>query len=432
MDEAKLANLLDQALQLEADNEFEAAAAQYHSILDNTSPHSDNKNIEEIRLKAFEHITDLYSYYVSERNEEGLALTETYQQEATSYYHQRISLSRIGSYATHFGDNKRALSVYRAALQLVEENNDTHSLIRAYSDLASAYNSVGNLEEAARYYLQAIEMHNQGSGSLGGAANIWNRLGLVYHQQGEISKAIAAHERYLKYYQDIRPEDVQSNMTALNNLGEGYLMAYDHQTAHHFFQRGLDLATEGQYLAVTADLYRNQGVAYLYEGKYEAALENLHRALQMSEASTNASIIVQTLYSLALAEFAVDQDAKAFEHAQTLLRMAGSNRANTHYANAIHLVGMYYQKSGDLQTAEKYWQEATYLAHESKQRSLLWQLHAKLAEIAATPDLAQVHLRIAANILEQMMEGFDDPILQNTFKRAKPVHAVLSQVKLDN
>ncbi len=432
MDKATLNDLLDQAQQLETANEFENAAEQYQVIIDNTSPNAKDKNIEEIRLKALEQITGLYTYYVSERYEEGLALAEVYQEEATSYHHQRNALSRIGAYAMHFGDNKRALSAYRTALELVESHDDERGLIRAYSDLASAYNSVGNLEEAAHYYLQAIELHNQGSGSLFGAANIWNRLGLVYHQQGEISKAIDAHERYLKYYQEAQPEDVQSNMTALNNLGEGYLMAYDYQTAHHFFQRGLDLATEGQYLAVQADLNRNQGVAYLYEGKYDAALENLYLALKLSQESTNASIIVQTLYSLALAEFAVNQDEKAFEHAQNLLRMAGSNRANTHYANAIHLVGMYYQKSGDTQTAEKYWQEATYLAHESKQRSLLWQLHANLAEIAATPDLAQVHLRIAANILDQIMEGFDDPILQNTFKRAKPVHAVLSQVKRED
>ncbi len=430
MDAEKLAQLLEQAQNNETNRQYEDAATLYEEIIANTGPNSPDEKIRKIRLKALGRVSELYTYLVSEKYDEGLAHAEQYQAEAMEYKDKRDALFNIGEYAFHFGDNKRSLATYRAVLDLIETEKDETALPRAYNSLATAYIAVGRLEDATNDYLKAIDKYTQlGDKGEHGKANTWNRLGLVYLEQGEISKAINAHEKFLKYYQETFKEDVQSLMTAFNNLGEGYLMAYDLPTALHFFQQGLAYGKEGTYLHVTADLQRNIGVVYSLQGDSKNALKNLNHALKLSEASANVHIQVQVLYSLALAEFEAGKNESAFAHAQSLLNIAGTGSASTHYANAIHLVGIYYQQKGQPQVAEKYWQEAIYIAHEAKQRRLLWQLHAKMAEIASTPDLAQVHLKIAADILERMVEGIDDPILQNTFRRAKPVQAVLSQVE---
>jgi hypothetical protein len=84
--------------------------------------------------------------------------------------------------------------------------------------------------------------------------------------------------------------------------------------------------------------------------------------------------------------------------------------------------------AGNLTTAEELWQRALFLAHETENRVLLWQLHAALAQIAQQPNLAAVHNRIAAEVIQQIAEPFTDASLKAGFLEAGPVTAVLNQL----
>ena len=86
---------------------------------------------------------------------------------------------------------------------------------------------------------------------------------------------------------------------------------------------------------------------------------------------------------------------------------------------------------GNKGTAEELWQRAIFLAHETENRVLLWQLHAALAQIAKLPSLAAVHNRIAAEVIQQIVEPFTDEALKAHFLEAAPVTAVLSQLSSD-
>ena len=63
---------------------------------------------------------------------------------------------------------------------------------------------------------------------------------------------------------------------------------------------------------------------------------------------------------------------------------------------------------------------------------LLWQLHAALAEIAKQPNLAAVHYRIAAEVIQQIAEPFTDEALKSGFLEAELVTAVLSHLPKSN
>ncbi|VAW34309.1 hypothetical protein MNBD_CHLOROFLEXI01-2610, partial [hydrothermal vent metagenome] len=84
--------------------------------------------------------------------------------------------------------------------------------------------------------------------------------------------------------------------------------------------------------------------------------------------------------------------------------------------------------AGNLSTAEEQWHQALFLAHETENRMILWQLHAALAQIAELPNLATVHIRIAAEVIYQIAEPFTDEALKTGFLTAVPVTAVLNKL----
>ena len=71
------------------------------------------------------------------------------------------------------------------------------------------------------------------------------------------------------------------------------------------------------------------------------------------------------------------------------------------------------------------WQQTLFLAHEVNNRSLLWKTHGALAQNATSPDLAQVHRQIAADVIRQIAEPIKDTTLQQKFLSAPPIKAVL-------
>ena len=140
------------------------------------------------------------------------------------------------------------------------------------------------------------------------------------------------------------------------------------------------------------------------------------------------SQIHQAIYSLALAEHARDNHTKAAEYGQRLYDLAEQSNARDFRAQAMHILGLCAQAEGDPVRAEQLWQQALFLAHETGQQTLLWQLHAALAEIAPNPALAGTHYRIAAEVLEQIIYPLEDESLRQTFLTAPPVKAVFEHL----
>lgn len=423
MERQTAALLLEEARASFEKEESETAVARCQAVL--TRSTAVDPEMRPLRLEAYE--LNGRVWLTTGRYDEGTALAAQYLQEADGYEHRHRALLLAGHFAYHLGDNKEALSRYRQAVEQAEEAGDESGAAGAYSSVASVYSALGQMSEAVRYFQQAIAAFDRLQ-IPDRAANSWNRLGLVYQHLGEIEKAIDAHQRYLDYIEAFEPENHFLTMTALDNLGEDYLVVYDTKTALEYFGRGLDFNRQDPNPLIVADLLRNQGLATCYEGDLQAGLALIRQAYVLSEEVGEVSITAQALFSLAWVELEAGHEEAGFTYARQLLSLAGQSGARGHYASAIHVLGRYYQQIGDVPTAERYWQEAVYLAHEMNQRLLLWRLHARLAEIAATPALTQMHLGIAAEIIGQIGDGIHNQALRETFLQAAPVQAVLRRL----
>ncbi len=85
------------------------------------------------------------------------------------------------------------------------------------------------------------------------------------------------------------------------------------------------------------------------------------------------------------------------------------------------------QKHGYPHGAEELWHRALFLAHETDRRTLLWQIHAGLADVADSEGLALVHYRIAGEVLRQIAEPIDDEDLRETFLNAATIKQLLEK-----
>ena len=129
---------------------------------------------------------------------------------------------------------------------------------------------------------------------------------------------------------------------------------------------------------------------------------------------------------MTLAELQASNLDKARHFGKKLLALVDENDVRGHKSRALHALGLYHRQVGDLDKAKQMWEEALFLAHENRQRFLRWQLHGELAQIAATPGLRDVHLRIAREIIEQIAEPIENEELRQVFLIAPPVQAILS------
>ena len=113
--------------------------------------------------------------------------------------------------------------------------------------------------------------------------------------------------------------------------------------------------------------------------------------------------------------------------AERLRAKAEQNNNKGSLAEALQALGHVQRQTGDLEAAQGYWQQALFLAHETGRRMLLWRLHAALAEVARSKELASVHNQIAAEIIRQIANPIEDLELRQKFLDAEAVSDVLNQ-----
>jgi tetratricopeptide (TPR) repeat protein len=250
-----------------------------------------------------------------------------------------------------------------------------------------------------------------------------NRMGVAYGYSGQIDLAIATFAEALHLSRKIGQQDTA--VAALNNLGECYQHLYDFDQALAYHKEGLALAQQSQLRIIEADILRNMGLELCQLNRNDEGFDCLQRALTISEETKHQDNLSHTLYALALVEIDRGNLAEAFHYATQLKELTTRTDSRNLLASAHYALGLYYQQIGDADSAEQMWQQTLFLAHEANNRIHLWKTHDALARSAASPDLAQVHRRIAAEVIRQIAEPIKDAALRQKFLSAPPVQAVL-------
>lgn len=418
----QIEQLFQQAKTAVKENQFWQAAELYTEVLAETSPQTTDSDIKEIRLATLrergrllgligEQVAALYAY-------------EQYLREAGSGIHAVNAQVAIAGQCRRIGQYERALAVYQEALDLSDSLNYTLGRAQALSGIGGTYAYMGHTDEAAEKLSQATVLYEQ-VGDMSGQVRSLNEKGVAYGSSGQFDKAIDVFKISLKLARQMNRQD--RYIITLNNLGECYrhLYALDQALAYH--QEALELAEAGRLRYIEADIRRNLGLSMRELGRMEDALVYLREALAICQETENLDMELHTLYGLSITEALNGELELAAEHAQRLYDQAESGNLVGHKARAIYAQGMVAQQHGYPHSAEEMWQRALFLAHETQRRTLLWQIHVGLAEVADNEGLTAVHYRIAGEVIHQIADPIDDKALRETFLAAPPIKRILDK-----
>lgn len=414
-----LAELLERAAVAVEQHEYGQAIEQYGRVLASTDPQTAEPTIKETRLKALSGRGNLLR--LMGEQEAALAAYQQYYLEAGTSKDAVEALVLLGEQQSRLGRNRLALETYREGLQLAEALNYTAGRARSLAGMGLAMVVTGQTEEAISRLKKALPLFQQ-LNDRPEQARVWNGLGYGYHGLGQIDKAIAAYKASIEIAEAIGEQEIM--IYGLGNLGEAYQNLFDMEQALFYHQLGLVAAERTGLPYLMVDLHRNLGVDLCYLGRAAEGIAYLERALAAAEETTAPVEHLQTLYSLAYAELQRGNAAAALKYAQRLKKEAEKNQALVDLVYGLYVLGLYHQQQRDGAAAEQVWQQGIFLAHQTGQRMILWQIHAGLAEVAANRELAAVHRRIAAEVIQQIAFPIEDEAVRQKFLSAPAVQAV--------
>ncbi|MCL4267582.1 MAG: tetratricopeptide repeat protein [Anaerolineae bacterium] len=422
MNHTSLTELMTQANESRRAYDTAGAIQTYTAVLEETDAKTDDLAIVEMRLLALRQ-----RGLLQRRLGKQEAAMSSYQQllhEAHTSQQKVLGTELVAQQHSSMGQHDKAMGLHREALQLAETLNYTYGRALTLQGLAATHFYRGRYEEALSHIEKSLSLFRQ-LDDAEERMRTWNWMGMIRQRQGQLDKSIVAFQAALA---DGRQVGEMETAVILTNLGESYQLLYDMQKALIYHREALTLAEKIDLPSMEVDMKRNMGVELSYLGQMEEGIENLRQSLRLSEVVGQPFLTYQVIYSLALAEHARGNHAKASEYGQRLYDLAEQSSARDFRAQAMHILGLCAQAEGDKVRAEQLWQQALFLAHETGQQTLLWQLHTALAEISPNPALAGTHYRIAAEVLEQIVYPIEDETLRRTFLAAPPVKAVFAHL----
>ncbi len=123
---------------------------------------------------------------------------------------------------------------------------------------------LGDIYMARKMFRAAADTYRENAGN---SAVLWNKVGIAYHQMGDLNGARKSYERALHF--DGKYAD------AINNLGTVYYAQKKFRGAISRYKKALTIAPN------SASIWSNLGTAYYARGKFDDMTMAYSRALQL-------------------------------------------------------------------------------------------------------------------------------------------------------
>jgi tetratricopeptide (TPR) repeat protein len=215
------------------------------------------KELEDVKKRADDALAEIERLKKelarSKSDADQLRLTKAYNKETDV-----LSATDWFNKGYHAGINEeydKSISFFLRAIEL-----DPDDAALAYYSLGVVYNDQGNLTKAIESYEKAIKINPD-------AAGAYNNLGLAYKDQGNLTKAI----QYYKKAIELDPDAAK----AYNNLGIVYANQGNHTKAIEYYKKTIELDPDD------AEAYYNLGLTYYLQGNYTKAIQYYKKAIEL-------------------------------------------------------------------------------------------------------------------------------------------------------
>ncbi len=121
----------------------------------------------------------------------------------------------------------------------------------------------GDLYVVRKMYREAIDSYR----AAGNTAELWNKIGIAYHQLGQLENAKKSYERAIK----LDKQDAD----AINNVGTVFYAEKKYRTAIARYNKAIGISPN------SASFWSNLGTAYYARGKFDEMTKAYTRAIEL-------------------------------------------------------------------------------------------------------------------------------------------------------
>ncbi len=234
--------------------------------------------------------------------------------EAWAKRKRALILNDLGEYYLNFHDYTKAIDFYNKAAEIYSENKSSYQYILVLSNLAGAYQKIGDNSRAEKTALDALRQsqlamarvkllqytqsnkHDDSYHLLIG--DNYRTLGGVYMNRIMYDSAEVAFKKAVTFYTK-DPPDEDAKLTALQSIGNIYLEREDPLRAESYYQQVLTEAQKSGFSYLVAGSYQKLAIADSMMGNFPRALSNFKKyvAIKDSAESIEKSIAISKINS---------------------------------------------------------------------------------------------------------------------------------------
>lgn len=220
---------------------------------------------------------------------------------------------KIGVICTNIGRNiftynvnrKEAMEYYFRAIELYQQIGEKERMARTYVNIANMMSSQGDNDGALNYYKMALPVIRDSSA----LAGIYNNIGAVYYQKGDLRTSFEWLEKALGVKQR-NGFDEEEIADSYNNLGSVLINLGQEDKAMEYLRKALAINLSSGDSGSIAMNKNNIGSLYMNTGRLTEAEVYLLEAARISE-KENIRGLTKDVYGLLAKLYALKNDFRA-------------------------------------------------------------------------------------------------------------------------
>jgi adenylate cyclase len=277
-----------------------------------------------------------------------------------------LSLIRKGdTYKECLKEFPAAIRCFKELEKLAIQNNDTHRIITAYTELGNLYKITGQYALAINFYNKITGLTLLKHIMIGNYGN----LGQVYFQVNDYENAIKSYQQSLDILNDtiIADKHLPSSYKAMQTglmitMADIYLAMGDNDKALAAYAEALEINKELKYIIVNCFAEKGLGQCYLNKNEVDKSIVHFEQAL---DAAKNSIYKEDILNHIARAWLVKGDKNKALDHCREAIALSEKNNNKAQLAVAYTTMGEILSGSGAYNDAARYIEQAVQLAKEA-------------------------------------------------------------------
>lgn len=283
---------------------------------------------------------------------------------ANSYSNRAAANLHLAQFEESLQNSSKAISIYNQLL-LSEKSERRAEVLdqkgNAYSDLASAHYSVGNLAEAMKGFSAALKIFEE-TGNNPAIANTYSNIGIIYAEEGNYPEALTAELEALRIRETMN--DQEGIGASYSNIGNAYDGMNNFREALKNHMASLKIREELKDKKGIADSYNNIGNAYEGMEDFPEALKNYFAALKIEEETGDRMGISISHTNIGFVYSRQKKYPDALKSYFTSLKISAEIADKENMANVFTALGSIYTKQQKYGEALKYLDKGLQLSKE--------------------------------------------------------------------